>query len=284
MKWVRRLVKIALGVVIVLAVVAIVALFFLGPVVKTAVNTVGPKMLGVPVEVQAASIRPLGGVVRLAGVRIGNPEGYSDDPLFSLGEVRIDLDMASLPGKRPIVINELALIEPQVAYEVAGGKSNIEALTANLPKSDKEKEPKEKKEKKEGRKVIIDLLEFRDGQLSYRSKVTLGQAVAMPLPNLKMTEIGRYQGGIEAVEAIGKVLGELLNLVGTVVAQIGTAAIDTGKAAIGAGADVVGAGADAVGAGADAVGAGADAVKSVGSAAKGLLKSVTGGADDAPEK
>ncbi len=277
MKWVRRLVKIALGVVIVLAVVAIVALFFLGPVVKTAVNTVGPKMLGVPVEVQAASIRPLGGVVRLAGVRIGNPEGYSDDPLFSLGEVRIDLDMASLPGKGPIMINELAIIEPQVAYEVAGGKSNIEALTANLPKSDKEKEPKEKKEKKEGRKVIIDLLEFRDGQLSYRSKVTLGQAVAMPLPSLKMTGIGRDQGGIEAVEAIGKVLGELLNLVGTVVAQIGTAAIDTGKAAIGAGADVVGAGADAVG-------AGADAVKSVGSAAKGLLKSVTGGADDAPEK
>lgn len=273
MKWVRRLVKTALGVVIVLALVAIVALFFLGPVVKTAVNTVGPKILGVPVEVKAASIRPLSGMIRLAGVRIGNPDGYTDDPLFSLGEVRISLDMASLAGTGPIVISELTIIEPQVAYEVAGRKSNIEVLTANLPKSGKKKGPKEKKPKKESRKVIIDLLEFRDGQLSYRAKMTLGQAVALPLPSLRMTEIGRAQGGIEPVEAAAKVLGELLNLVGTVVAQVGTAAIDTGKAVIGAGAGVVTAGTEALG-------TSADAVKSLGSAAKGLLRSGSNAKDD----
>jgi hypothetical protein len=117
-------------------------------------------------------------------------------------------------------------------------------------------------DKKAPRKVIIDLLEFRDGQVSYRSKMTLGQAVPLPLPDLRLTAIGRDKGGIKAVDAVNKVLGELLNLVGTVVAQIGTAALDTGKAAVEAGkAAVVG---------------GAETVKAAGAAVKGLFKSVTG--------
>jgi uncharacterized protein involved in outer membrane biogenesis len=263
MRVVRSVLKVAGGLVVVLAVLAIVALFFLGPLVKKTVNTLGPKLLGVPVAVKHVAIQPLIGSLRLEGMTIGNPEGYSPDSLFSLKEVRVKINIASLPGNGPIVIEELAIIEPQVAYEVAGGKSNLEALTAKLAKAEKTPEPQpEQKEKKAPRKVIIDLLEFRDGQVSYRSKLTLGKAVPLPLPNLRLTAIGRDQGGIKAVDAVTKVLGELLNLVGAAVAQIGTAALDTGTAAVAAGKDVV-------------VG-GAQKVKEAGTAIKGLFKSVTG--------
>jgi hypothetical protein len=194
---------------------------------------------------------------------IGNPEGYSSDPLFALKEVRVKIDIASLPGTGPIVIQELAIIKPQVAYEHAGGKSNLEALTAKLSKAEKSPAPQpDEKDKKEPRKVIIDLLEFRDGQVLYRSNLTLGKSVPLPLPNLRLTAIGRDKGGIKAVDAVNKVLGELLNLVGTVVAQIGTAALDTGKAAVEAGKQ--------------AVADGAETVKAAGAAVKGLFKSVTG--------
>ncbi len=263
MRFVRRVLKMAVGLVIVLAVLAIVALFFLGPLVKKTVNTLGPKLLGVPVSVQQVAIRPLSGSLRLEGMMIGNPEGYSQDALFALKEVRVKIDIASLPGNGPIVIRELAIIEPQVAYEVAGGKSNLETLTAKLAKAEKTPAPQPaQKDKKAPRKVIIDLLEFRDGQVSYRSNLTLGKAVPLPLPDLRLTAIGRDQGGIKAVDAVNKVLGELLNLVGTVVAQVGTAVLDTGKAAVGAGKDVV-------------VG-GAEKVKEAGAAVKGLFKSITG--------
>lgn len=263
MRFVRRVLKVAIGLVIVLAVLAIVGLFFLGPLVKTTVNTLGPKLLGVPVSVQHVAIQPLNGSLRLEGMTIGNPEGYSQDALFALKEVRVKIDIASLPGNGPIVIRELAIIEPQVAYEVAGGKSNIEALTAKLAKAEKTPAAQPaQKDKKPPRKVIIDLLEFRDGQVSYRSNLTLGKAVPLPLPNLRLTAIGRDQGGIQAVDAVTKVLGELLNLVGTVVAQVGTAVLDTGKAAVETGKDVV-------------VG-GAEKVKEAGAAVKGLFKSITG--------
>ena len=72
----------------------------------------------------------------------------------------------------------------------------------------------------------------------------------------------RGKGVLKAVDAVNKVLGELLNLVGTVVAEIGTAALDTGKAAVAAGKQAV-------------VG-GAETVKAAGAAVKGLFKSVTG--------
>ena len=273
-----RLKKALRGVLIVLVVLLLALLVVPGPVVKSLVNTAGPQLLGVPVEIKSAAIRPFSGTLRLAGVRVGNPEGYSADDLFSLGEIRVALDMRSLAGRGPIIIKELAIIEPKVAYEVVKGKSNIEALTANLSQGDKakgKKEKKGKKEEKEGRKVVIDLLEFRDGELSYRAKMTLGQAITLPLPGLKLTGLGREKDGMSTTEAIGKVLGELLNVVGTVVAKIGTAAVDAGKATVDAGTAVVGAGVDAVGAG----------VGAVGSAATGLFNAVVGGdkEKDAPE-
>lgn len=270
----KRVGKIFLGIVIVLAVLLVVALFFLGPVIKGLANTVGSQLLGVPVEIKDASVRPLSGTVRLSGVRIGNPEGYSESPLFSLAEMRFALDLSSLRGNGPIVIKELAIIEPQVAYEVKGGKSNIETLTMGLPQGDKDKKDDDKKkakaEKGEGRKVVIDLLEFRGGKLSYRAKMTLGKAITLPLPGLTLKEIGREKEGVSTTEAIGKVLGELLNVVGGVVANIGTAAIDVGKGAVEVGATVVGAGADAIG----------SAASSIGSAAVGLFDAVTGGGSD----
>jgi hypothetical protein len=263
MRFMRRVLKVVVGLVVVLAVLAVIALFFLGPLVKTSVNTLGPKLLGVPVSVQHVAIQPLSGSLRLEGMMIGNPEGYSKDALFALKEVRVKIDIASLPGTGPIVIQELAITEPLVAYEVAGGKSNLEALTSKLSKAEKTPAPQPaQQDKKAPRKVIIDLLEFRDGQVSYRSKMTLGQAVPLPLPDLRLTAIGRDKGGIKAVDAVNKVLGELLNLVGTVVAQIGTAALDTGKAAVEAGKQ--------------AVADGAETVKAAGAAVKGLFKSVTG--------
>ncbi len=262
MKLVRGLIKVGIGLVVVVVVLAIAALFFLGPLVKTTVNTVGPKVLGVPVNVKHAAIYPLSGSLRLEGVTIGNPEGYSSDALFTLKEVRISVDIASLPGNGPIVIKELAIIEPQVTYELAGGKSNIEALTAKLPKSEKPKDPQPAQNKKEPRKVIIDLLEFRDGQLTYRAKMTLGQAVPLPLPNLRLTAIGRSKGGIQAEDAVAKVLVELLNVVGTAVAKVGTAVLDTGKAAVNAGKD--------------AAAGSVEAIKSAESAAKGFLRAVRG--------
>jgi len=254
MKLARRLIRLALALAVLIVALGVVALFLLGPLVKTAVNTVGPKLLGVPVSVQDVAIHPLGGSIRLSDVLIGNPKGYSDDPLFSLKEVRVGVDMKSLPGSGPVVIRELAIIEPQVAYEVAGGKSNLEALTAALPRPDKSRE-KKRKQAKEPRKVIIDRLEFLDGQVTYRAKMTLGKAVPLPLPDVRLTGIGRDQGGIAFADAMIKILGELINQVGTVIAKVGTAVVETGAAA---------------------AQTGKDAVKAVGSAAKGLLKSVTG--------
>jgi len=261
----RILLRSLLGVGIALVVVVIIGLFFLGPTIRATANTMGPALLGVPVEVKGASIRPLSGFLRLTGVRIGNPEGYADEPLFSLTEIRVKLDMSTLRGSEPIVIKEVAIIDPHVAYEVKKGKSNLEVLTTSLPQGDdaKKTKKKDKKDAKPPRKVIIDSLVFRGGELSYRAKMTLGKAVTLPMPNLELTGIGRKQAGITATEALAKVLGELLNVVGTLVAKIGTAAVDAGKAV---------------------VETGGAAVKAVGSAASGLVNLVTGDSDKADDE
>ena len=62
----KRWVKILIGIVIVVAVIVGGTYFYLGHAVKTAVNRIGPRVLGVPVELDHAAISLLRGTWILA--------------------------------------------------------------------------------------------------------------------------------------------------------------------------------------------------------------------------
>src|SRR5262245_20147440 len=78
--------------------------FFLGGIVKTAVNKFGPNITQTKVELRGATISPLSGEGNLTGLTVGNPAGWSANDAFRLAEVRINLEPFSL-FKDHIVIN-----------------------------------------------------------------------------------------------------------------------------------------------------------------------------------
>lgn len=238
--------------------------FSLDRIVRTVVNAAGPAALGVPVSLQDADISLVRGRATLAGLHIGNPEGYKTDGLLDLGSVSVKLDRSSLFSD-VIVVKEIAVAGLVVTYEKGLLNSNLGALIDQLSAGAEDAEKTEEKPAAEdaaGKKVVIDKLAISGSKMNFSvtgaAALTGGGAVPLPLPPITLTGLGREQEGVTFVEAIQHVLKAIAGA--------------TGTAIVGAG-HLIGDGVGALGAGAAAVGSGTlDAGKAVVDGAGGALK------------
>ncbi len=222
------------AVLVVLGVIALVAVgFFLGPIVTKAVNTAGPKITGTRVELASASISPLNGGGTLAGLFVGNPEGWSGDKAFYLGEVRASVRPASLLSDC-VVVDEVFIEAPEFVYEqrLLGG-SNIDALLKQIETNTGgggKAPPASEPGAGEPMKFIVKSFRLQNAKMSL---VAAGQTITVPLPPLTLTDLGVAQGGITADQVATAVLRQVL-------AQMGVAAagalVDAGGTLIKGGA------------------------------------------------
>lgn len=273
----KILMKILVGVVVVLAVVAILLIVFLNKAVLQTVNTAGPVALGVPVHLQDAQIRPFRGKLALKGFHVGNPQGYQTDGLLDLGSITVRIDNSTLFSDT-IVVKEIAINGLVLTYEKGLLNSNLGALidqlsagTEEKPQAEGEAKEEKTKEQKPGKKVVIEKLSIAGSRMNFSvtgaAALTGGGAIPIPLPTITLTDLGKEKGGIGTVEAVQHVLTAIAGSAGT---------------AIAGSAKLLGQGAEAVGAGALAVGEGAvDAGRAVVGGATDAGKAVVGGAVDA---
>jgi len=85
--------------------------------VKAAIERFGSDITGTKVTVGSVDISLKSGLGTIRGVRVDNPEGFSSDDAFELGEITVDLDVASL-NRDPIVIEEIRILAPAVRGEL----------------------------------------------------------------------------------------------------------------------------------------------------------------------
>lgn len=142
-KCLRILWKIVLTILIILALLILFILCGgLGPVV-TWVAPVAAKCVGAEVAIEKCVILPLGGYVRIEGVRVENPETfktnnakvYAETPLAQLGKLELDFAMRSLFDKE-YVVDKIELTGVRALYAFDYETTNVDALMAqmNLPK------------------------------------------------------------------------------------------------------------------------------------------------------
>lgn len=279
----KKAVKVIIGVLVVLVVLAAAVVLTLpltiNPIVKTAVATAGPKVLGVPVSVGKVSLNPFAGRLIIAQLSVGNPPGYSDQPAFAVEKVDVDLKMTSLLGD-VIVVEAIRVDDPAISYETKEGASNFETIQANVGKSseaDASQTPADAKaaEKKTGKKVIIDLFALNGARVSYASVFTLGKAVTLPLPAVTIRDIGRDSGGASFMEATSRIINEILGGLGkaatAAAGQAGDALMGALKGSSGAAKGAADGDSDAVKAAGNAA---SDAAKGVSDAASGAAKEI----------
>jgi len=238
MKGLKRLFRFMILLVVLLLALAVALMVYINPLVKWAIEKRGSERLGVSVEVREVEIALLYGRAEVRGVRIGNPTGYSERPLFTLDRFLFDMDTRTLLGRRPIVINQVTLEGLAVSYEVLSGVSNVEALQKRM--IGRKKRPLERVVDRSPRKVVIERFDSCGGSVAYSGAFTARKSVNIVLPEINIRDIGRYSGGVSPAEASQRILGEIMSGIGKAVTSASGSVVNTGgKVLDGAGHAVV---------------------------------------------
>jgi hypothetical protein len=127
--------KVLLGTSLLLVLLAAAAVFYvysnLDRLVQQAIETAGTEALGTQVSVAGVKLELTEGRASVSGFAIANPEGFSDNALFSVAEAAIALDLAKL-SQQHIGIQSILARNPRVYFESRERESNIDALRAKL--------------------------------------------------------------------------------------------------------------------------------------------------------
>ena len=262
--------KVLIGISIALVVLFVVTALFLGPIIKGAVETIGPQVAGVDITLEKASVNLLSGNVKIKGLIIGNPEGFKTPSLMELGQFVVDIKMASL-FTDTIVIKQIHIDGPQITYEQALRSSNFSTLLNNMAPDEKAptEEPEEKittdKKKAPSKKVVIEDFLFENGKVNISITLAGGKQLTVPLATIHLEDIGKASDGASITEVINEVFGAITKSVGQAAASsanfAGDLAGDAGEALKGAGGAATDAAKDAAGIATDAAKGAADSIK-----------------------
>ena len=244
----------------VLAAIAVAAFIYvsmnLGRIVTAGVNKYGPQLTQTKLTLESAHISPLSGVGTLNGMVIGNPKGWSEHDLASLGKIHIHVVPSSFTGEH-IMINEVLIEAPVFNYETKIIASNVNDLLKNIeqalggtkPAADsKSPAPAGGPEKK----FSIKKFRLTDGKV----RVGIGPAATtVALPAMEIDELGTKEGGVTVAQAASIVMHQIVGKIVSATSGATSDLLKTGGAA------------------------GAESIKNAGDAIKGLF-----GGKKEPEK
>jgi uncharacterized protein involved in outer membrane biogenesis len=199
------------AVVVIIIIVLIVGISNLGPIIKSAVNTYGPKITKTEVRLSDVGVSLLSGEVKLKDFYLGNPKGFKSPQAMSVGSIYVNVDEKSLTGDT-IIIDKIEVVGPEITYEKAKGTDNFKTILNNVSgaaATDKTTEKKPGKEEGDGKKMLIRNVIVRDGKVNLAMSILGGKVVSAPLPDIHLQNLGKENGGASPAEVFKELFAAL---------------------------------------------------------------------------
>ena len=236
--------KLFLGIVVVLVVLMVVAVvavgFFLGSIIKTGMETVGPKITQVSIKVDAVNLSLLTGSVMVKGLVVGNPEGYNAPQAISVGSVAVGVNPFSILSDK-IVVHSVRVEAPEITFEgnpFSG--NNLSTIMKNVNAATKGGGPSSTNAAtrpvgQSGKKIEVDDFLIADAKVHVSLHGMGSKEMTLPLPDIHLTDLGKDNDGITTADLTRRVLDAITTA--TIKAVTGTAT-DVGKSAEKVGRDL----------------------------------------------
>lgn len=215
---IRFIFKAVLWLIVLLLILLGVGYYYLGSIVKEAVNRYVPEVTGTTAVVEHVDLSLLKGHVEIRGLKIGNPKGYSTNNIFELGKIEVVFLPKSVLSDK-IIVNSVLIDGTKVSAELKNLYSldnNVSALQKNvenyLDVSDKKDAPQKTEtkqtqpKKSAGKTVIVKDLKINNTEVSVGFS---GHTVAIPLPNIHKTGIGEEK----KEKTIGEIIADILDII-----------------------------------------------------------------------
>lgn len=240
----KILIGTGIGVLAIIVIAVIVIGFFLGDVVKTGMETVGPKVTQTTFTVGAVHVGILSGAGGVDNLVLGNPDEYKakSPTAISVGKAAVSLAPSSLLSDK-IVIKSVEVRAPEISFDGNPfGANNLQKIMDNVntftggaqAKTANPNTPTTPAEKKASKKLEVDDFLITGAKVHANVIGIPGVAIkeiTVTLPDIHFSDLGKGPDGITAGELTQKILGEIT--VATVKA-VGNAATQIGKDATGA--------------------------------------------------
>lgn len=163
-----------------------------GPAVKAAVETLGPRVAGVPMSLRSFSVSPFTGGVRLRGLVVGNPPGYKTPSAFELGDIRVRVRLRSLFSDA-VVVEHIVVRKAAATYEFGPGGSNV-AVIQRKAASFSGGEAGAPSGGGTSKRLIIKDFRFEGGRARLSAPFLAGKAVEVAIPDIRLKDIGGEKG------------------------------------------------------------------------------------------
>lgn len=217
----KKFIKFVL-VVVVLAIVGVVALYFsINTVVRQGVTVAIPPVTGTDASLEKASISLFSGAGTLEGFEVENPEGFNSEHAVRVGTMRVQLESMSVFSDL-VVIDEIFVDGPSVIYEVSLGSTNIGTIQRRIDEfAKKQGSGSAGGTGGEGastgdKRIRIKRLVLQNGTVHVRSTQLAGKSYPLPLPAISLNDIGGEQG-LSIAEVADAIANPITRTIETVV-------------------------------------------------------------------
>ena len=210
--------KVVVRLLVLIGVVGIVAVVLVGlslnALVKGGIETMAPKILGVPVTLEDVDIALLSGKNMRAGLTqlvINNPEGYKTASAVSLPDIRVHVDRNSLLTDT-VIVEEVLIVAPAMTFEWSLQGSNLSTIQENVKRNTRSggngREKGEKHEEPE-KTIHIKKVVVKDAIINVSFIGGQSEVTQLPLPDLELRDIGNPSGGTTFSQASAVIFDEI---------------------------------------------------------------------------
>jgi uncharacterized protein involved in outer membrane biogenesis len=203
----------------------IVVALFLNGIVKTGIETVGPKLAGVPITLDKVNISLLTGSAKVEGLVVGNPDGYQTTNAISVGLAEVGVNPLSVLSDK-IVVRSVHVIAPEITFEgnPLTGNNNISKILDNLNAAAKSSAAPAANQTataaaKPGKKLEVDDFLISDAKVHFNG-------VTLPLPPIHLSNLGTGPDGITAADLSKQVFSDLTS---AIIKAVASSTTDIGK-------------------------------------------------------
>jgi hypothetical protein len=215
-----KTISMAIAAVVLIGVLGVLSMnMWLGTVVKTAIEQVGPPLTKTTVKLESVEISLLRGLVQINGLEIGNPSGYKAPTAMKLGTARIRMHVLSVLSNT-IVVDEILVEAPEITVEGLLSRNNLTAIQDNvlsaIPKGSPEAsktaaDTTAKPAASPGKKILIRSFTFKDGKVAAHvdTGIVGEKDLSLVLPAIHLTDIGKETGGATPEQAVSAVFSAI---------------------------------------------------------------------------
>jgi uncharacterized protein involved in outer membrane biogenesis len=204
---------------VVLAIASVVlGAIFIGPIIKSGVETYGPKVTQVPIKLDGVVVSLFNGSAQVKGLVVGNPSGFKSPEAIKLGLASVKLEPMSVFHPK-IIVHSIKVESPEITFEGGVSGNNLSKILANVDSVAKTSggaapsstgTPGANQPGKPAPKLQIDDFLITGAKVHVNVGAGgVGQKLDLTLPDIHLTGLGQGSDGITPAELIQTVMTQI---------------------------------------------------------------------------